>query len=271
MRPRYAVRALAVAAGLSGFIFLVLARPARVAGPPAHEHDAGMNMTVAEMEAWSKSYWASHPRVGRDSKQLGAATFTVDNFFFDLDGNPATGVDTAKIFVGESVMWQWVNGTHTITNGTGASDPAAGTLFNQPSTSSSTQFSFAFNNPGTFPFFCRPHEGAMKGIVIVSSNVGVDPSGGTALGFTRAPSPNPARLGVSFEFVLREAGRTRADVFDAGGRRVATVIDRDLAAGPQTATWDGREASGRRAGPGLYWLRLKVPGYESSRAIVIAR
>ena len=169
MRRRFAMPALAAAAMLFGFLFLALARPARVAGP-VHEHDpAHANMSDAAMEAWSKSWWSAHPRVGRSSGQPPAATFMVSSFIFNLDGSATTQVDTAKILVGESVLWQWVGGTHTITNGTGGTDPAAGTLFDQPSTSAAPQFSFAFTNAGTFPFFCRPHEDlAMKGVVGVS-------------------------------------------------------------------------------------------------------
>jgi flagellar hook assembly protein FlgD len=86
-----------------------------------------------------------------------------------------------------------------------------------------------------------------------------------------APAPNPSRRGVTFAFAMREAGRARAEVFDAGGRRVALVIDGDLPAGSHAAAWDGRVPGGGPAGPGAYYLRLQLPGYASSRTIVIAR
>jgi hypothetical protein len=174
--------------------------------------------------------------------------------------------------VGESVLWQWVDGVHTVTSGTDNSDPDAGTLFDQPSSSGAQQFTFAFTATGTFPFFCRPHDFLqMKGVVIVSSNTSVDPRSGPALGFTSPPAPNPARAGVTFGFALSQAGRARAEVFDAGGRRVAIVLNRDLGAGPHVGTWDGRVNGGARAGPGLYYVRLRLPGYTGNRAIVIAR
>jgi plastocyanin len=106
--------------------------------------------------------------VGTPSQLTAAATFKVQNFIFDYDGNTATKVDTARIQVGQSVLWQWISGIHTITNGTGAADPNAGLLFDQPSDPSNTQFSFAFNTAGTYPFFCQYHESlTMKGVVIV--------------------------------------------------------------------------------------------------------
>jgi len=253
------------------FGVLARARPARIGETPTHAGDTGhAAMTDAAMQRWSESWWASHPRVGTASLQAPAATFTVSNFQFDLDNNPSTIVDTAKIAVGESVMWQWVNGTHTVTNGMGIGDAGAGTLFDQPISISSQQFTFAFNTPGTFPFFCRPHElDDMKGVVVVSSAVDVEPMPGGRAGFTAGPSPNPGAGGFRFSFALREPGPVRAELFDASGRRVAVVLDRTLGAGPHEWSWDAG-AAGRPAA-GLYFLRLRLPGYQGSRAVVVAR
>ena len=272
MRLRVLVPVLAALALLSSFAFIVFARPSRVAGPSAQSSHAGhMNMTDAEMQEWSRTWWASHERVGTSAGLPPSATFTAQNFRFDRDGNSATQVDTARILVGESVRWQWVDGTHTITNGTGAGDPAAGTLFDQPLDVAHPQFNFIFTTAGTFRFFCRPHEVFnMKGVVIVSTNTGVEPPAGGALGFTSAPAPNPARAGVTFGFAMREAGRARAEVFDASGRLVAVALDRELGAGPHVGAWDGW-VKGRAAGPGLYYLKLVLPGYLESRPIAITR
>jgi len=278
VRLRLVVTVVAAVAMLSSVAFLVLARPARVADPAARGSDHSAHgpdhatMTEAGMEEWARAWWASHPPVGMQSAGPPAATFRVGSFFFDNDDNLATQVDTARITVGESVLWQWVDGVHTITSGIDNNDKDAGALFDQPSASGAQQFNFAFTTTGTFPFFCRPHDFLqMKGIVIVSSTTGVDPHAGPGIGFTSAPAPNPARTGVTFGFALREAGWARAEVFDAGGRRVALVLDRDLAAGPHVGAWDGRVNGRVKAGPGLYYVRLRIPGYSASRAIVIAR
>ena len=75
-----------------------------------------------------------------------------------------------QIFAGQSILWRWVVGAHTTTNGTGAGDPSAGLLWDAPLTVSAPQFVRRFDQVGTFPFFCRPHEAFnMKGVVIVSA------------------------------------------------------------------------------------------------------
>ena len=155
----------------------------------------------------------------------------------------------------------------------GSLDPQAGTLFDHPLDASvgNQSFSFQFNTAGTYHFFCRPHESfGMKGVVVVRSLVSVDPTPGAGLGFTRAPWPNPTRGTTSFRFALDRPGHARADVFDVGGGHVATVLDCDLTAGSWDAGWDGRNAAGR-AQPGVYYLRLTLPGRTESRTIVVAR
>jgi plastocyanin len=231
-----------------------------------------MSMTEEAMEAEASAYWSTHEPAGSAAKAVSgtpAATFTVGNFLFDNGG--AGQVDTAQIVVGESVLWQWIAGTHTITSGTGSSDPNEGTLFNQPSDLTHQQFTFTFNSEGTFPFFCVFHElSNMKGVVIVSATNDVPAPGAGALGFTMDPAPNPTTSGLRFDYALPAAGHARADVFDAGGRRVAVLVNADLPAGVHAVSWDGRTGHDL-AGPGVYYVRLRLPGYEETRRVVIRR
>ncbi len=272
MRVRTAVPVLAGLIVFLGIGALVLGRPAKVSGQQTTGDHAGhADMSEAAMKRWAEQWWAAHPRVGATTAQPAAATFTVLDFIFDADNNVNTQVDAVTISVGEAVTWQWLAGFHTITNGNGFEDPQAGSLFDQPSDPGNTSFSFVFNTAGTYPFFCRPHEGTnMTGIIHVTSSTGVGTSA-AALGFTAGPSPRPSRAGVSFGFALRGPGRVRAEIFDARGRRVATVLDRDYAAGTHTGAWNGRTEAGATASAGMYFLRLRLPGYDGSRAVVITR
>jgi plastocyanin len=286
MRTRSAVLLFALLASLAG-----LAAGARegVLGPePAvgdHLHAAPANhaahaghaaMGDVEMRRWADAYWATHPRVGPAASpreiQGADATVTVSGTIFNADGNAATQVDTVRISVGQSVLWQWVNGIHSITSGTGFADPNAGLVFDQPSDTFNRQFLFTFAQAETVPYFCSPHELLeMKGIVIVTAPVEVPPSpAGQAIGFVSGPWPNPSTRGASFRFALGEAGRVRADVVDARGRHVTTIVDRTYPAGQHEAAWDGRGPGGR-APAGTYWLRLRVPGFTGGRTLVLTR
>ena len=68
--------------------------------------------------------------------------------------------------------------------------------------------------------------------------------------------PNPFRDQVSFCFELTSAGTARFAVFDAGGRKVRTLVDAVLPSGPCRLEWDGRSGDGRTVGAGIYFYRL---------------
>ncbi len=61
-----------------------------------------------------------------------------------------SGTNETVIDVGSSVRWVWRSGFHTTTSRDG--------LWNANLTSSSTTFTYTFNQPGVYEYYCRPHE-----------------------------------------------------------------------------------------------------------------
>jgi hypothetical protein len=90
----------------------------------------------------------------------------------------------------------------------------------------------------------------------------------TALALS-APAPNPTRGGTSFALSLPTASHVRLDVFDVGGRSILTSPARRHEAGHHTITWDGRDGSGARPAPGLYFLRITGVGAPATRRVVL--
>ncbi|MCA9753556.1 MAG: T9SS type A sorting domain-containing protein, partial [Gemmatimonadetes bacterium] len=84
-------------------------------------------------------------------------------------------------------------------------------------------------------------------------------------------SPNPFRGDVTFRFETSRASHARLDVFDLAGRRVTTLVDRRLVAGPQTLTWSGRDRTGAAVAPGVYFVRLTRDGSSETERIVRLR
>jgi plastocyanin len=247
---------------------------ARMAGAQSHvghHHE----MSDAEMKQRLADWLATHPeKRGSEPVVGGGPTVTLVNFRFEADGNPLTQIDTVVVNVGETVFWHLAEGLlHTVTNGTGGSDPEAGTLFNAVLDANTTDFSFQFNTVGTFPYFCSPHEFFdMKGAVRVQSTTGVDPAPtlDAGIGFTARPAPNPTHGGVSFRFTLRAGGPTSVRVFDVRGRAIATIVDRDLEPGTYSGRWDGRSEGGP-VGAGVYYVQLRAPGLKQSQRITLTR
>ncbi|MGE5179703.1 MAG: FG-GAP-like repeat-containing protein [Bacteroidota bacterium] len=87
----------------------------------------------------------------------------------------------------------------------------------------------------------------------------------------RQNAPNPFNPRTAIAFETARAGRVRLRVFDAAGRLVATLIDRDLPAGNHRAAWLGTDARGHAAASGVYFYRLEAPGYVESRRMALMR
>jgi plastocyanin len=91
-----------------------------------------------------------------------------------VDTVEAAGVafspSSLTISVGDTVVWIWINDSHTVTSGTGAVDPQAGVLWNEFLDVANQSFEREFPTDGVFPFFCIPHEGfGMTGSITVQA------------------------------------------------------------------------------------------------------
>ena len=78
--------------------------------------------------------------------------------------------------------------------------------------------------------------------------------------------PQPARLGqnvpnlfnprTTISFNLSTAGKATLSIFDVSGKRVRTLVDRNLEAGDHQFTWNGADDGGRPAAAGVYLYKL---------------
>jgi hypothetical protein len=99
--------------------------------------------------------------------------------------------------------------------------------------------------------------------------VAVDPAAPSAF-VLAAPFPNPTNGRSQIFFDLPSQVSVRLTVQDVMGRRIASLVDRVMPAGRHQAEWSGRDASGRLS-PGLYFVRLEVPGHRFTKTLAIIR
>lgn len=78
---------------------------------------------------------------------------------------------------------------------------------------------------------------------------------GPALGPVQA-YPNPFNPRTKIAFTLNARAEVTVEIIDVAGRRVRTLAQGALEAGPQTVIWDGEMADGRRAASGTYFARV---------------
>ena len=91
-----------------------------------------------------------------------------------------------------------------------------------------------------------------------------------ALAFALA-SANPSRGPATFRLSLPHAARVSVAIYDAGGRRVRTIVSGTLEAGERSLAWDGRDAGGNETSGGLYFARTDVEGRTFGARIVRLR
>lgn len=105
----------------------------------------------------------------------------------------------------------------------------------------------------------------------LDSRVNPVPSTGEFLFAITNAYPSPSRGPTTIEFTLPSAGRVRAEILDAAGRRVATMADGERAAGAHSLVWNGRVSGGEVAAPGVYRARIEYSGRVLSRSFVRLR
>ena len=102
-----------------------------------------------------------------------------------------------------------------------------------------------------------------------SSVVGI--GDGPAVGFGVHPLSNPSRGAVEFELRSPEGGLARLAIYDVSGRRLATVLNREIEAGIRRVSWSGRDDGGRAVASGVYRYRLTVGARQAQGSLIVAR
>ena len=85
------------------------------------------------------------------------------------------------------------------------------------------------------------------------------------------PFPNPASAAATVLLALPRESRVDLAILDVQGRMVRRVMSGPLPAGWQHLGWDGLDESGRRAGAGVYLVRLLVDGRLAGTRRVVLR
>ena len=83
--------------------------------------------------------------------------------------------------------------------------------------------------------------------------------------------PNPFNPTTVFSFTLASDGPVRLIIYDAAGRRVASVVDRVYPAGSYTAVWRGEASNGTTLASGVYFARLTQRGESVVRKVTLVQ
>jgi hypothetical protein len=86
-----------------------------------------------------------------------------------------------------------------------------------------------------------------------------------------AAYPNPIQSSTMIPLRLDQGAPVTLEVVDARGRRVRSLVSQWMDAGMHGVQWNGRDDGGRQVASGVYFYRVRMPGTELSRKVVMAR
>jgi hypothetical protein len=82
--------------------------------------------------------------------------------------------------------------------------------------------------------------------------------------------PNPFGPGTAIKYGIAERGRVILSIYNVTGRRVTTLMDREMEPEFYTAYWDGTDEDGNRVAPGIYICTLEAAGRTETMKMVLA-
>jgi hypothetical protein len=118
---------------------------------------------------------------------------------------------------------------------------------------------------GDYPELSRIDPRDLDSVLEMSSNAG-GPQGPVTIR-PLAVYPNPFRETARIACGFSNAGTVSLSIFDASGRRVRDFPEPPSA--DRIVEWDGRDSSGRRLPPGVYFVRMKIENLSLSRKVVL--
>jgi hypothetical protein len=83
--------------------------------------------------------------------------------------------------------------------------------------------------------------------------------------------PNPFNPRTTISFVIPEAAHVDLTIYDVQGRKVRTLVDRELRAGRHEVSWDGNNDDGQRSSSGLYFYQLRSGDKTESRKMLLLK
>jgi len=130
-----------------------------------------------------------------------------------------------------------------------------------------------YNGDGIDDFGIASYASASAQVIYVFSgwegatDVGEESPQSLPIGFVVHQNyPNPFNPSTAISFSLSARAHAKLEILDVTGRHVATLVDRVLAAGEHSVSWDGSEWAS-----GVYVYRLTVNGRGESKKMVLVK
>ena len=78
--------------------------------------------------------------------------------------------------------------------------------------------------------------------------------------------PNPFNPTTKIDFAIPEDNKVLLEVYDINGRKISTLIDKNIQKGYHSIVWNGSDYSS-----GVYFIRMASGGYVSTNKVVLVK
>lgn len=83
--------------------------------------------------------------------------------------------------------------------------------------------------------------------------------------------PNPFNPTTRITYSVARKTNLNISVFNILGQHVATLVDREVDAGPDEVLWDGNDATGDQVASGIYFYKMYTKDFVETRKMVLMR
>ncbi len=81
--------------------------------------------------------------------------------------------------------------------------------------------------------------------------------------------PNPFAPDTRIRYTLADITDITLKVYDASGRKIRTLVERDLSGGYHETHWDGKDDQDQSVSPGIYYCRLSSGSATDSKKMIL--
>jgi hypothetical protein len=83
--------------------------------------------------------------------------------------------------------------------------------------------------------------------------------------------PNPFNPVTNIAYSIQEAGNVTLEVYNLRGQLVKTLVNDVRESGDHTATWTGKDDSGKSVASGVYFYKMKASNYTSTKKMILMK
>ena len=83
--------------------------------------------------------------------------------------------------------------------------------------------------------------------------------------------PNPFNPNTTVNYILKKRMRIEISIFNSLGKRIRTLVDKDLNAGNYIVIWNGKDNSGNIVSSAVYFVRMSSGSLSVSKKIVLLK